>query len=178
MKKVGPLASLLLAISLSHGQEAADTDLQAKPAERKPAPESFATPNLPERSQIDEIFRQTSLGKAADERRLHLEWRELANEVGNDPQMVAAKKYAETAPTDLEKRQRLRNYYELYYGRLRSLASSAEMKTALDQLKLAHLSHTSQPRVRPENDASLPTPTPARKQKGKKHSWEAAGGGG
>jgi hypothetical protein len=179
MKKIGLIGSVFLASAmvLSHGQEAANVDIQAKPTEKKPAPDSSLTPNLPERSQIDEIFRQTSLGKAADERRLHLEWRKLANEVGNDPDVAAAKKYADAASTDFGKRQRLRDYYELYYGRMRSLASGAEMKSALDQLKLAHLSHTSQPRVRPESDSSLPTPTPAPKHKGKRRSWERGADG-
>src|SRR5207248_8901625 len=108
-----------------------------------------------------EIFKQTSLGKEADERRLHLEWRDLANRVINDPDVVAAKRAADTARTDLEKRQLLRAYYDLYYGRMRAMASSPEMKKALDELKLAHLSRTSQRRVRPEEDADLPTPSPS-----------------
>jgi hypothetical protein len=180
MKGITLISLLLLgaAMSLSHGQEATDADLQTQKVNKKPEPESPAPPNLPERTQIDEIFRQTSLGKAADERRLHLEWRELANQIGNDPHIIEAKKHAEAASTDLEKRRRLRDYYELYYGRLRSLASSAEMKDALDKLKLAHVSRTAQPRVRPEYDANLPTPTPGpQKQKAKKHSWERGEGG-
>jgi hypothetical protein len=133
-----------------------------------PAPRATPEPTVPERAQIDEIFKQTSLGKEADERRLHLEWRVLANRVANDRDIIAAKKSAEQARTDLEKRQRLRDYYDLYYGRMRALASSSQMKAALDQLRLAHLSQTTQRRVRPDEGASLPTPspTPKKKQKG------------
>jgi hypothetical protein len=122
---------------------------------------------VPERAQIDEIFKQTSLGKEADERRLHIEWRQLQNEVVNEPDIVAAKRSAESARTDLEKRQRLRAYYDLYYGRLRVVARSAEMKTALDQLRIAHLSQSTQPRVRHESDSDLPTPSPTPKKKQK-----------
>jgi len=123
------------------------------------------TPVSPERAQIDEIFKQTSLGKEADERRLHIEWRQLQNQVVNDADIVAAKRSAETARTDSEKRQRLRDYYALYYGRMHVMARSAEMKTALDQLKTAHLSQITQARVRHETDSELPTPSPTPKKK-------------
>ena len=144
----------------SQAQVATDQSLSAA------SPQPRATePKVPERAQIDEIFKQTSLGKEADERRLHIEWRQLQNEVVNQPDIVAAKKSAERARTDLEKRQQLRDYYELYYGRMRVLARSGEMKSALDQLKLAHLSRLTQARVRHETDSELPTPSPTPKKK-------------
>ena len=162
------LALLCVGAVLLKAQEATDADLQSTPKEQSrhspPVPET----GIPDLSQVDEIFKQTSLGKEADERRLHIEWRELANRVVNNPDIAAAKAAAESARTDLEKRQRLRAYYDLYYGRMRSLASSAEMKNALDQLRVAHLSQTSQPRVRAAEDSSLPTPTPTPKRKSKK----------
>jgi hypothetical protein len=145
-------------------QVATDETLGSATASPQPQPKAPAEMAVPERAQIDEIFKETSLGKEADERRLHLEWRDLANRVGNDPDIVAARKSADRARTDLEKRQRLRDYYDLYYGRMRTLASSSEMKTALDKLRLAHVSLTSQPRVRAE-DSALPTPSPTPKKK-------------
>ncbi len=151
-------------------QVATDPGLQPAPAPGATAIPSIAPePTIPERAQIDEIFKETSLGKEADERRLHLEWRELENRVVNDPDVVAAKRAADTARTDLEKRQLLRAYYDLYYGRMRAMASSEEMKTSLDQLKAAHVSRTSQHRVRPLEDASLPTVSPTPKKKEKKN---------
>jgi hypothetical protein len=141
-------------------QEAANPDLEPQPGTRNVQATPTAEPSVPELSQLDQIFKQSSLGKAADERRLHLEWRGLANRVSNDPEIIAAKKSAEAARTDLEKRQRLRVYYNIYYGKMRGLASSAEMKNALDTLKTEHLSHINQPRVRHWTDESLPTPTP------------------
>src|SRR5712692_2853017 len=166
------LSILLVAVFGSaffvRGQEAADADLQMREksnATPRAAETISPTAKVPELSEIDEVFKRTSLGKEADERRLHIEWRQLSNRVVNNPDIMAARKSAESARTELEKRQRLRDYYEIYYGRMRALASSAEMKAALDQLKLAHLSQTSQPRVRPGTDAALPTPTPARKRR-------------
>jgi hypothetical protein len=148
-------------------QVATDQTLGSTPAAPQPAAGATTGPKLPERAQIDEVFKETSLGKEADERRLHIEWRQLENEVVNQPDIVAAKQSADRAGTDLEKRQRLRNYYELYYGRMRVLARSAEMRSALDKLKLAHLSQLTQARVRHETDSALPTPTATPKKKGK-----------
>jgi uncharacterized surface protein with fasciclin (FAS1) repeats len=114
-------------------------------------------PDVPELSQLDQSFKQHSLGKAADERRVHIEWRRLKNQVENDPSVRAAEAATHTTHTDLEKRQRLRNYYDLYYRRMAALASTPEMKLALEALKSQHVNKTSQPRVRPSPSAS-PTP--------------------
>jgi hypothetical protein len=152
----------------SYAQEATNADLPTKPSKDKNQPAPTPEPSVPELSQIDQIFRQTSLGKEADERRLHIEWRQLANRVATDPEIVTAKKSAEAARTDLEKRERLRTYYNIYYGRMRALASSTEMKTALDALKTQHLSQINQPRVRHWTDGALPTPTPEARHKQKK----------
>jgi len=150
---------------ISHAQVATDENLGSAPATPEPKQNATPEPKIPERAQIDEIFKQTSLGKEADERRLHIEWRQLQNEVINSADVVAAKRAAETARTDLEKRDRLRNYYSLYYGKMRILARSSEMKSALDQLKTAHLGQLTQARVRHETDSELPTPTPTPKKK-------------
>ena len=151
---------------ISRAQDAAppNVDFDSRSA---PSPTPSVLPNVPELSQLDQVFKQTSLGKEADERRLHIEWRRLANQAMNDPDVIAAKSVVHSAHTDLEKRQRLREYYDIYYGRMRARATSAEMKTALDELKAAHLTQINQPRVRPATDGALPTPTPD-KHKGKK----------
>ncbi len=134
-----------------------------------PAPEPSG-PDVPELSQLDEAFkRTTSLGKEGDERRLHLEWRQLKNRVVNDPEVRAAKATAQAARTDLERRNLLRDYYNIYYQRMSALASSAEMKLALNALKAAHQNPINQPRVRPtptpEGYTPTPAPTPAHKKK-------------
>jgi len=134
-----------------------------------PAPEPSG-PDVPELSQLDEAFkRTTSLGKEGDERRLHLEWRQLKNRVVNDPEVRAAKATAQAARTDLEKRNLLRDYYNIYYQRMSTLASSAEIKLALNALKTAHQNQANQPRVRPtptpEGYTPTPAPTPAHKKK-------------
>jgi uncharacterized surface protein with fasciclin (FAS1) repeats len=114
-------------------------------------------PNIPELPQLDEAFKPKSLGKEVDERRLHIQWRQLKNRVENDSQVRAAKAFAQAARTDLEKRNRLRNYYDIYYARMSALASSLELKVALEALKSAHLGSLAQPNVRPSPSAS-PTP--------------------
>jgi hypothetical protein len=166
--------SLVVLLSLPFfavpAQVATDQSLQTSP---RTTPNATAPPQpkVPERAQIDEIFKQTSLGKEADERRLHIEWRELQNQVANDRDIVAAKQAADTAHNDLEKRDRLRDYYNLYYGRMRVMARSAEMKAALDQLKTAHISQLTQARVRHETDSQLPTPSATpKKKKGNKRA--------
>ncbi|HET9800557.1 MAG TPA: hypothetical protein VFP82_02630, partial [Chthoniobacterales bacterium] len=109
----------------------------------RPSPEA----KIPERAQIDQIFKETSLGKEADERRLHIEWRQLQNQVINDRDIVAAKQAASVARTDFEKRERLRDYYEIYYDRMRVMARSSEMRTAIDELKKQHIGQLTQAKV-------------------------------
>ena len=165
------LSILLLVLGIltpvSVAQVATNPDLRSS-APLPPATPSATEPKIPERSQIDEIFKQTSLGKEADEQRMHIEMRQLQNQVINDADVIAAKRAADTARTDLEKRERLRDYYNLYYGRMRVLARSAEIKTALDQLKTEHLSQLTQAHVRHQSDSNLPTPSPTPKKKKQK----------
>ena len=152
-------------ITILRGQDAAQStvDLHAKASpENPPAPIPANSPELPELSQLDEIFKQTSLGKTADEYRMHVEWRKLQNQVANDPAVVAAKKAAESARTDLEKRKRLGDYYKIYYERMQALAATPEMKAALDGFKAGHLAMLVQPRVRPTpSPAASATPAPS-----------------
>jgi hypothetical protein len=166
---------ILLAI-LAGTVDAQDTappavDLYSGQKEPEVTPEPLA-PNVPELSQLDEAFKQKSLGKEADQHRVHIEWRQLKNQVVNDPSVRAAKAAALAARTDLEKRNRLRNYYNVYYDRMSALASSAEMKLALEALKTTYFASIDQPRVRPSpppaGSSPTPTPTPERKHH-KKH---------
>jgi len=110
----------------------------------------------PALSQLDAAFQRSPLGQAAEEQRLHLEWRQLQNRVAHDPEVVAAKAATTTAKTDLEKRVRLRAYYNVYYAHMRALASSPETKSYLDGQKAAVLQSLAQPRVRP-----TPAPQPS-----------------
>jgi hypothetical protein len=178
MKIKGLIFSALLgSMTLTvHGQDAAPpaVDLYAPEKEPEVTATPFPEPNgpeLPELSQLDEAFKQKSVSKEVDERRVHIEWRQLKNQVANDPEVRAAKAIAQAARTDLEKRNRLRDYYNVYYERMSALASSVEMKLALQGLKTSHLARLNQPRVRPSTDGALPTPkpTPEGKHKHKKH---------
>ena len=169
---LGTLGGLALPL---RGQDAAprSVDLysgQTQPeAAARPSPKPNG-PEVPELSQLDEAFKQPSLGKEGDERKLHIEWRQLKNQVVNDPDVRAAKVTAQAARTDLEKRNRLRDYYSVYYQRMSALAASAEMKLALEGLKGSHVALLAQPNVRPSTDGSAPTPAPTSSPKpGEKH---------
>ncbi|MGH8100659.1 MAG: hypothetical protein ACREIW_05135 [Chthoniobacterales bacterium] len=145
---------------LLRAQDAAPPQVDLKVPE-VPAATPLPSPDVPDISKIDEIFKQTSLGKQADEQRLHIQWRQLANEVANDPEVIAAKAATHGLRTDLEKRQRLRAYYKVYYERMKAKATSDDIRLAIEQLKASHVSMTAQPRVRPETDGTAATPPPA-----------------
>jgi len=149
-----------------NGQDAAppSVDLYEGQDQLEPTPSPIPPngPELPEISQLDQTFsKPRSLGKEADAARVHVEWRQLKNRTVNDPQVQAAKAYAQAARTDLEKRNRLRNYYNIYYERMSTLATTPEIKLALQALKTSHQGVLAQPRVRPTPDTSTPTPTPS-----------------
>ena len=159
--------------TLVHAQDAAQPavnvpseGLEQTPASTAPSP----TPVLPELSALDQAFNQTGLGKDADEMRLRVEMRKLQNEVARDPAVVAAKTAAGAAPTDLEKRELLREYYEINYGLMSKRASNPALKAAIDQSKREHVALLSQPRVRPgSGESPAPTPKKKKKHRGGKH---------
>jgi hypothetical protein len=137
---------------------------QQNQLEPTPSPVPPNGPELPEISQLDQDFsKPRSLGKEADAARVHIEWRQLKNRTINDPAVQAAKAYAQAARTDLEKRNRLHNYYTIYYERMSALATTPEVKLALQALKTTHQGLLDQPRVRPSPtpEGATPTPTPS-----------------
>ncbi|MBV9009283.1 MAG: hypothetical protein JO354_08980 [Verrucomicrobia bacterium] len=146
--------------STSRAPQTLPETLPANAPDRGP----LATPasQLPSVEEMDQMFKQTPLGKAADEVRLHAEWRELTNRTVNDPDLVAARAQAEASRTDLEKRERLRAYYTILFGRMRARASSDELKAYLDARKTEQLNLLAQNRVRPGSTPG-PTATPASK---------------
>jgi len=159
------LSALLIAALMMHGQEAAPPSVDLFPEqEEEPSPTPPPNgPELPELKQLDDSFKPKSLGKDADLLQVHALWRQLQNRTVNDPDVQAAKKYAQAARTDLEKRKRLRDYYELYYQRMSALATTPELKVALQQLKDVHQAILAQPRVRPSptpEPSGTPSPTP------------------
>jgi hypothetical protein len=120
-----------------------------------PAPKKSAPPL----SELDAAFQKSPLGQAAEEQRLHVEWRRLRNRTVQDPEVVAAKTASERARTDLEKRNLLRAYYKIHYAHMQALAATPEMKAYLEQKKNAALGGLDQPRVRPQATAR-PSPSP------------------
>ncbi|MDB6148247.1 MAG: hypothetical protein JWO45_1911 [Spartobacteria bacterium] len=160
------LATLPLAAFAQDATQSA-VDLQPKTGEQAtPEAEPSLSPSLPELSALDQAFKQTTLGKDADEMRTRVEMRKLQNEVVGEPAIVSAKAAVNAATTDLEKRERLRDYYNVYYDRIASKASSPEMKAAIAKAKTDHIAFLGQPRVRP---GSGPTPPPKKKKEKKRH---------
>src|SRR5438270_4723649 len=127
-----------------------------------PPPTEGPAPRIPAIEELDQAFKQSSLGKAADEARLHAQWRELSNRFINDSDLVEARAHAGRAKTDLEKRHRLRAYYSMFYDRMRAQASSPELKNYIDTHKAQHLALLAQNRVRPS--PAPPTATAAEKK--------------
>src|SRR6266550_5809393 len=106
---LGMLGGLALPL---RGQDAAPRSVDLYSGQKQPAatPTSPPPPNgpdVPELSQLDEAFKQPSLGKEGDERRLHLVCRLLLEKKKNDPKVRAAKTTAQATRTDLDKRNRI-----------------------------------------------------------------------
>ncbi len=172
-------SGLLIAALMMHGQEAAPPSVDLFPEEEEEEASPTPPPNgpeLPELKELDDSFKPKSLGKDADALQVHALWRQLKNRTFNDPDVQAAKKYAQAARTDLEKRKRLRSYYEVYYQRMSALATTPELKVALQALKETHQAVLAQPRVRPTpapeisgTPSPTPTSTPFKKKAKEKH---------
>ena len=172
-------SALLIAALILHGQEAAPPSVDLFPEQEEEEASPTPPPNgpeLPDLKKLDETFtKPKSLGKDADALQVHALWRQLKNRTVNDPDVQAAKKYAQAARTDLEKRNRLRSYYEVCYQRMSALATTPELKLALQALKETHQGMLAQPRVRPSptpvpsgKPSSTPSSTPANKKQAQK----------
>ena len=127
---------------------------------------------------LNALFKQSSLGKAADEHRLHLQMSALETRIRNDEDLHELKASANKARTDLERRHALKAYYKLYYKKLLALASTPDLQDYLRAQEAAHEATLLQPRVRHETDeaeaealaqlaggakaSALPTPIQAR----------------
>src|SRR5437868_4750911 len=162
------IAASMLMIAASVFAQAAvssSTNTQGSSAPQiSPTPPSIEgpAPRIPAIDELDQAFKQTSLGKAADEARLHAQWRELSNRIINDSDLVAARNMADKMKTDLAKREQLRVYYAMFYDRMRAQAASPELKNYIDARKTQHLGLTAQNRVRPS-----PSPAATAKPKSK-----------
>ena len=117
----------------------------------RPAPNDPAlTAELPSIPQLDEGLKPAPLSPAALEYQHKIDARKLRNRVQNDPAIKRLLTRAEAAPNDLEKRQRLTNYYQVFYGRMIALAETPQLKTYLTARRNESLAVLKQPRVRPE----------------------------
>ena len=155
----------LLTASMVFGQAAVSTSTNPQASatpQISPTPSiEGPAPRIPAIDELDQAFKQTSLGKTADEARLHAQWRELSNRIINDSDLVAARNMADKMKTDLAKRQQLRLYYTMFYDRMRTQAASPELRNYINTHKAQHLGLTAQNRVRPSpSPAATPTPKP------------------
>jgi hypothetical protein len=130
-----------------------DIPLTVEPTPLVPNTSAAPKKPLPSISELDAAFQHSSLGQAAEEQRLHLEWRKLKNRASDDPEVVAAKKAIGSARTDLDKRNLTRAYYKVFYGHMQALAETAEIKAYLEKKKKDAIDSLAQPRVRPEPTA-------------------------
>jgi hypothetical protein len=109
-------------------------------------------PVAPDLQQLNSFFKQTSLGKAADEHRLQVQMAALETRIRNEQDLHTAKAVALEAPTDLERRHLLEHYYELYYGKLHAMTDDPALRTYVDAQKAAHELILLQPNVRHKTD--------------------------
>ena len=90
--------ALLIAALMMHGQEAAPPSVDLFPEQKEVSPTPPPNgPELPELKQLDDSFKPKSLGQDADALKVHVLWRELKNRTVNDPDVQAARKYAQAA---------------------------------------------------------------------------------
>ena len=125
------------------------------PPNSLPGPDAASLPQIPatpELQLLNSLFKQSSLGKAADEHRLHVQMAELETHIRNDEDLHKLKRSAFDAGTDLERRHRLRVYYDLYFRKLRGRAAPPELRDYVAAQAASHELTLLQPRVRHETD--------------------------
>jgi hypothetical protein len=121
-----------------------------------PAPNALPKiPSAPDIAALSAFFKQTSLGKKADEQRLHLETAKLEVQIRNDSELHQLRADALRERTDLERRHRLRTYYQAYYKKLRGLATTPELKKHIDAEEAGRELSLLQPKVRHETDQAV-----------------------
>ncbi len=108
-------------------------------------------PGLPAVQQLDEELKPKPLSQESENYRLHVEWRKLRNQATNDPGVKAARAATERARNDVERRQLLANYFNVYFNKMIAIGPP-EMKAYLDDRRREHLRSLPQPRVRPLSD--------------------------
>jgi hypothetical protein len=132
-----------------------DIPMTVEPSPLVPNTSPAPKKNVPSIQELDTAFQHSSLGQAVEEQRLHLEWRKLKNRTAQDPEVVAAKKAADAAGTDFEKRELMRAYYRTFFAHMQALAETPEVKAYLEQRKNEAINGLAQPRVRPQPTARV-----------------------
>lgn len=161
MKRIPVILALLVAAApVLHGQEPSQTKpgrLQVAPAPVSPAPMPAVEPEvtlIPE--QIPQNAKpapepkpdaKSKTQENAEELLERIHFREARVKALRDPQVQAEWDRAGKAKTDYEKREALKRYYKLLYGRILKIDSSVK-KTA-DLREVASLRRLEQTRIDP-----------------------------
>ncbi|MBA3883839.1 MAG: hypothetical protein H0X73_14320 [Chthoniobacterales bacterium] len=128
---------------------------QLIPPDVLPMPDPSAPPGtasgLSAVQQLDEELKPKPLSQESENYRLHVEWRKLRNQATNDPGVKAARAATERARNDVERRQLLANYFNVYFDKMIAIGPP-EMKAYLNDRRREHLRSLPQPRVRPLSD--------------------------
>lgn len=109
-------------------------------------------PTAPDLQLLNALFKESSLGKTADEHRLHEQAAALKVRIRNDQDLHKLKAFAQQAPTDLEKRRRLKVYYDTFYKKLSALADTPDLKAYIKAQRAGNELLLLQPHVRHETD--------------------------
>jgi len=147
-KRTSLLAALLIAGHALMAQEAAPApQLELAPTEAPaadselplipeapatvPKPPGRAIPQRPtETSKAPAIEKKSKTETASDELRQRIRFREVKTRALRDPAVQAEWERAQRAGTDFEKREALKNYYKLLYGRMARIDQSLKPRIA------------------------------------------------
>jgi hypothetical protein len=164
MKHLPLLAASIFTAALASAQDAPKPALRSEPQLRPTAPAPAAgerqdpiglIPDLlepapkPEGGAIPQPGRDLSgsdgrgprvdrTTAAQDEMAARIRFRELTNKVSLDPKIAGELEKANNAKTDLEKREGLKQYYTLLYGRVVKLDRSLEKRATALKARLIH----------------------------------------
>jgi hypothetical protein len=125
------------------------------PSERPPRPPAAQSP-------IKTKGTSSATAQAEDELKQRIRLREARTKALRDPAVQAEWTRANEVKTDYERREALRNYYKLLYGRMVKLDSS--LKSPVDKLLKQSLSTLDQDHIAPTQppaSASVPASNPA-----------------
>ena len=180
MNKYGLIFSsaLLIAALMMHGQEAAPPSVDLFPEQEEEEGSPTPPPNgpeLPGLKELDDSLGPSHWAKTPIRCRCMRCGGNGRIALVNDPDVRSAKKYAQAAG-QIGKAKTAPQLLRRYSQRMSALATTPELKLALQALKDVHQNMLNQPRVRPTptpvfsgTPSPTPTSTPFKKKGKEKH---------